>query len=118
MPGGWLFGERLTLADLHLARVTSYFLKTVEGRRYWQPARSLRIGGRRSACGQALPQPNGGDGPGWHALRAALCLLNAEHGPHERVAAAHPKQSSDRLPASQTMARLPERKMSFQGKVT
>jgi glutathione S-transferase len=31
-PGDWLLGEQVTLADLHLAPVIGYFLKTEEGR--------------------------------------------------------------------------------------
>jgi glutathione S-transferase len=32
MPGDWLLGDRLTLADLHAAPVIGYFLKVEEGR--------------------------------------------------------------------------------------
>jgi glutathione S-transferase len=32
MPGDWLLGEQLSLADLHLAPVIAYFLKAEEGR--------------------------------------------------------------------------------------
>lgn len=31
-PGDWLLGEQVTLADLHVAPVIGYFLKTEEGR--------------------------------------------------------------------------------------
>ena len=31
-PGPWLLGDRLTLADLHAAPITGYFVKVAEGR--------------------------------------------------------------------------------------
>ena len=52
-PGDWLLGEQVTLADLHVASVVGYFLKTEEGRGLFKAFPSIedwwgKIGARSS----------------------------------------------------------------------